>query len=294
MFKPLALLLLLAGAAPPVPSNGITIDERWEVAGDWDPQFGALTCMLARDYVDGSGHPARVLWRPDPVGSGVDVMIERAGRTTFPDPAAGRRLQSGEGKMFTASAMTFNMASGNTMLFITTSDTPWVEMTETQKERMAALKEGETMEIDETALYGEELSVRVEHDKWIAIPTPGLAKAKNALEACREGLQRRLGIAPGQIEKIVKHAAIEEHGFSAQDYPSGMLRKAGQGRPGLFYWVNEVGRAEDCHVIETSGYAVLDDALCAKFEKRAKFTPARDKDGANVREPQFRRVTFRM
>lgn len=54
------------------------------------------------------------------------------------------------------------------------------------------------------------------------------------------------------------------------------------GQVGLTVTVNRAGRSEDCLVTASSGYPVLDDAVCRAVERHARFFPALDENGTPI------------
>ncbi|WP_285710485.1 energy transducer TonB [Erythrobacter oryzae] len=54
------------------------------------------------------------------------------------------------------------------------------------------------------------------------------------------------------------------------------------GQVGVTVTVSRAGRAEDCVVTASSGYPVLDDAVCRAVLRHARFMPALDENGTPV------------
>jgi TonB family protein len=79
---------------------------------------------------------------------------------------------------------------------------------------------------------------------------------------------------PEVIAPVIERAAI-----SSDDYPPAALRAEEQGRVGVRLTVSAHGLASACTVTESSGSAILDRTTCLLFERRARFTPARDAAG---------------
>ena len=69
---------------------------------------------------------------------------------------------------------------------------------------------------------------------------------------------------------------------SDADYPPSALRARQEGTVGFVLGVSPDGRVGDCTVSTTSGSAALDNATCSIMRRRARFTPARDRNGNPV------------
>lgn len=74
------------------------------------------------------------------------------------------------------------------------------------------------------------------------------------------------------------------------DYPGEAIRWEQAGTTGFALLINEEGRVADCMVTQTSSQATLDTQTCAILRERARFTPAKAKDG----QPRKGRATGRI
>jgi protein TonB len=75
---------------------------------------------------------------------------------------------------------------------------------------------------------------------------------------------------------------------TTDDYPPGALREERQGRVRIAWTVNEQGRVENCHVVESSGSPDLDDASCRLVTRRGRYTPAKDQAGHPMKQTDGR------
>ena len=66
------------------------------------------------------------------------------------------------------------------------------------------------------------------------------------------------------------------------DYPAEARRNGWEGKVVFRALIGVDGRAKTCEIVQSSGYAVLDDATCVKVIDTAGFEPARDDKGAAV------------
>ena len=70
--------------------------------------------------------------------------------------------------------------------------------------------------------------------------------------------------------------------ISTDDYPPSALRAEEEGVVGISMRIGTDGRVESCTVTAPSGHASLDQATCRLYQRRARFTPARDDAGTPV------------
>lgn len=73
---------------------------------------------------------------------------------------------------------------------------------------------------------------------------------------------------------LVSVAAAAQTVQSAADYPPEALRNGWEGDVVTDLTINTLGRVSACHVVQSSGHKVLDDATCDLLIKRAIFNPA--------------------
>src|SRR3954471_8650405 len=71
--------------------------------------------------------------------------------------------------------------------------------------------------------------------------------------------------------------------FSADDYPADAVYRNQGGSSQFLLLIDEKGLVAGCHVQKPSGIPVLDAMGCQVLRRRAKFTPARDRNGKPVR-----------
>jgi len=80
----------------------------------------------------------------------------------------------------------------------------------------------------------------------------------------------------------------------SDDYPSKPLRNGETGITRVHLEVGTDGRATDCRVIGSSGNTILDDRSCKLLLKRARFAPAKRKDGTAALAPYFRTIRWQI
>jgi protein TonB len=72
--------------------------------------------------------------------------------------------------------------------------------------------------------------------------------------------------------------------FHADDYPMEARRSLWSGTVIADLTINARGAVDDCKIVQSSGHKLLDDTTCSILLKRARFKPARDKDGNAVED----------
>jgi protein TonB len=77
-------------------------------------------------------------------------------------------------------------------------------------------------------------------------------------------------------------------------YPQLALERGEQGLVRYRVNVDPEGRASDCEVIRSSGFARLDRLTCTAAVHRARFTPTRDESGQRVRSVYEGQVVWRL
>ena len=99
------------------------------------------------------------------------------------------------------------------------------------------------------------------------------------------------GHSPVIAAPTPRPVAIESHAtprralasyFGGDDYPASALSRREEGTTRFRLDVGADGRVSDCRVIATSGSAALDGATCRILRSRARFTPARGRNGRPV------------
>jgi protein TonB len=79
------------------------------------------------------------------------------------------------------------------------------------------------------------------------------------------------------------------------DYPSRALREEQEGVVGITYDVSADGRVSNCRVTTPSGFPELDNATCAPFTRRGRFTPAQDAAGNKIAQTgQSQRIRWQI
>lgn len=78
------------------------------------------------------------------------------------------------------------------------------------------------------------------------------------------------------------------------DYPPAALREEEQGTVRVSFTVGADGRVSNCAVVGSSGSRSLDSTTCRIFERRFRYSPARDASGNAVPTTMTQSVTWRL
>ncbi|URD62093.1 TonB family protein [Sphingomonas sp. KRR8] len=70
--------------------------------------------------------------------------------------------------------------------------------------------------------------------------------------------------------------------FSTDDYPQDAIRNEQQGTTSVHLTIGTDGRVSGCDVTGSSGSSSLDQATCRIIRSRARYTPAKDQNGAPI------------
>lgn len=82
--------------------------------------------------------------------------------------------------------------------------------------------------------------------------------------------------------------------FNAADYPASSLRAGREGNVAAIVTVSVEGRVDGCYIDVSAGDVGLDAATCRILGSRARFDPARDKDGKPVRAAVPVQISWRL
>lgn len=117
------------------------------------------------------------------------------------------------------------------------------------------------------------------------------------LEECeRDGL-KAAGLDPDLPAKLSKWPSFGTAPyalFSDDDYPASVMAAGVQGTVQVRLNVDSTGRAQSCVVVTSSGSPILDAKTCEIYLRRAKMTPALDRNGKPVAAPALAKVTWRL
>lgn len=113
-------------------------------------------------------------------------------------------------------------------------------------------------------------------DPVVVVPLPPLTGTfGNAVTVDPPALPKAPSKATGVLARGDRNQWI-----TTDDYPPSALRGEEQGVVAIALRIAADGRIDSCTVTASSGHVALDQATCRLYQRRARFTPARD-DGGN-------------
>lgn len=131
--------------------------------------------------------------------------------------------------------------------------------------------------------------------KPIMLQTGSMKGAFAALRKCTDELLEHWGVDPDRIREVVtwaKPTTRPGYWLRNEDYPAAMLAK---GMPGLVQFrlvIGEDGMVSSCHIQQSTNPEGFNDAVCNVLKRRARFEPARDKDGRPVKTYYLNKIHF--
>lgn len=126
---------------------------------------------------------------------------------------------------------------------------------------------------------------------------PSIGPALESLRACEHGMLRSWGIDPVEWEALAS-APVPKANLASfvsdQDFPPEAARKGASGRSIVRLQVSAAGRVERCETAVSSGHSALDAKTCSIALRRARFEPARDRDGQPIAAPFVTSIAWHM
>lgn len=239
--------------------------------GKWNVEYAEDMCVLSRTY--GSVDKPIVLgFKPAPMSEDLRVVVISAGRAGFSSGTA--RIVAG--------------ANGSPV------ERPFISGSPRGKSiRLTAIdiKRTDLQPID----AGGRLAIKAGRGVDQAFSIEQFEIARKGLAACETDLLKSWGMTDAMLAAIATPpTAIGSLAafLSDSDYPDAAIRSGEQGTSGIRFLVKEDGSLNDCHVIESSGSALLDQTSCRLIMARAKFQPAADRDGKPVTSFSFTRIRW--
>jgi protein TonB len=101
--------------------------------------------------------------------------------------------------------------------------------------------------------------------------------------------------APQPSQAVSAHAKGARGAWiTSEDYPPSALRSREAGIVGIEAAIDAEGRVFACTVTASSGSAALDATACKLYQKRGRFTPARDEAGRTVASTVTDRIRWQL
>lgn len=125
------------------------------------------------------------------------------------------------------------------------------------------------------------LRFHVEKHGDFQLNAPDFAKALSSVNACRDDLDRSLGVDPTLLASLKTKPDGTSGAFvDLPDFTDHFEYK-------ILFWVTETGKVDECHLLESSGDARFDAHACDQLKAKGKFIPARNLSGQPVRAPVY-------
>jgi len=272
-----------------------------EPTSQWNVNYGADFCRLTRKFGTGKDEIVMLLDRYAP-GDSFRLMLIGA-----PTDAA---KQPGTAKLRFGSAFAeqeVQFASGlwgdNIPAWIFTGPMRIRPRTADEQQRYEQARDlygtdvtgGEITEAEE-AMVTEVHIGRPLRSPYL-LRTGSMRPAFAALRACTDELITHWGIdvARHKDQSIPPKPVNSPARWATwQDYPSTMLANGKQGIVHFRLTVGEDGKPTACHIQQSTRPKDFDDAVCKAMMRRARFEPARDKDGKPLMSYYINSVRFSM
>ncbi len=257
-----ALVMASQAAAAPVPPTP---------SGPWQVEFADQRCVASRPYTTASG-PMVLGVEPSPDGEGVRflVRVEAAAKESL-GFAPGKLVVNGRQ---VADRVLFWRGGNNGLIAFAEGDK------DADPQNLVRLREVRTV-----ALQTKRLSAD--------LALTGTEKLAGVLATCNRGLLESWGFAAAEQDRLASWPKMEGRlPITFNDYPASAIKNGESGEVRTRLTVGADGRVTQCALRSGSGFAVLDNATCALLQRRARFTPARDKEGKPMAAPAFQTVIW--
>ncbi|WP_162233695.1 energy transducer TonB [Sphingomonas sp. Leaf17] len=229
--------------------------------GKWALDYGASRCVLSHAYA-GGGKTLSMGLQPSLMnGYGVVILLLPQGMAIkMPFGTAAITLPSGERFEGAYASKTLADEQGRAVR-IDVEDKAFVGM-----------------------LMATNISISLEDAVLPPLALNATPKTVKALKSCREAQMTKWGVDLATVAKTATpaEAIAPASWISTDDYPTDAVRAGKEGTTAMLLTIGVTGAITDCRVIQTSGSESLDSATCRAFLRRARYTPAKDKDGAPV------------
>lgn len=256
----LRFLSVALTSASVVLSCTAAVAEPLHAIGKWDLDYGVTDCTASRTYGD-PANPVTLAVRQSPNGNSYEILVARKYRAREPATEEQGSVDFGNGPIkawalfYQTPAKTFDVHQ----LRISAA-----EMAQARSARSMALHiSGSSDFIFDLALMPQLL---------------------DGLQACTADLKRYWNMDGEKSGEIAEESRGDLRSvFSADDYPGVAISWGQEGKGDYLLLVDGKGKVAGCQVLTPTDVPILDAMACVVIEERAKFTPARDKNGKPVR-----------
>lgn len=258
-------------------STVVPADAPLAPSGKWVVEYGQSECVLSRSY--GTAPAATIVGlKPAPLGGSLEIAVIKPGvRALYRTGKATLTLLPSQ-RVIESTYDTYGLRkTGQTVSTVSTDEDVSADLENATSIKLDLGKDGV---------------------QFIAIP--GVKKALAALETCQVDLLKGWMVDPAEREfypgspraTIAKSHPSEW--ISSADYPGEALQAEQEGSATALWKIAIDGRVKECRIVRSTGNAALDRATCAAFAKRARYTPALDKQGKPMEFHAMRHVIWRL
>lgn len=254
-------LLMTAALAAGLSGGANAQAPAWQAAGKWQIEYADKQCVASRPFKSADSQILLAI-RPSETNDSAEMAILAPGSLRLLDLA---KIE----------------------VFVGDEKAKAADMY-----RMPAVAEGQvlhTFYLDEdefTKLIQVQRLKLVSESLAFDVPLERIDDVRRLLNDCINDLLETWGLDPAVRANL---ASFPKPGsrpiFDGSDYPHTALRRGALGRTKVRVIVGVDGRARDCQVILTSGHKDLDETTCRITTSRARFEPAKTKDGRSVESP---------
>lgn len=250
---PIAVLMQADVAAPREPTSGWRLDK---ISG----------CTISRDF-DRPDDPVTIGFRKWPAGKWMELIVVRK-TSARPAPVAGQLPHVALGQTpITPAGWIYYFAAENRVM--------------TLQLELSALAQLPTP----TAL-----TVTINGETPVMVRADGIQSALDRLSQCNSAAEQALGITPNEAASIATPAKGLTAWITADDYPPSALREGAAGSTAVLLRITPTGMVDECQIVMTSGYAVLDETTCRLAARRARYAPAVDASNKPVASHVFTKI----
>jgi TonB family protein len=269
-FKLVACWALLSSVAAPAASEPTPL----KPTSKWMVDYAENLCVLSRSF-GSKEQPVILGFKPSPMAESIRLLLIVDSAQSVPSSGTGSVQSGNEGEPTgTYFASRYDADKSRRLIFmdVNRADLKGVEQSELLK-----------------------ISAGKKFDLSFALGAA--AAAFRSLNACEMDLLKSWGMSEAALASIVEPPKAEKNlaaYVSDSDYPSGAIASGQQGTSGFRLLIDVNGSVRECNIVEPSGSPLLDQVSCQVMLKRARYRPARDREGRPVASLTFARITWRI
>jgi TonB family protein len=236
--------------------------------GPWNVEFADKMCLLSRHY--GKDGVTQLMLKPDIVGSGMEIIVSNTA-SSIRGPDIGNAAVA---------------IAGHNL-----RPDPLFSAYSTRKARLIRIAIPDD-KVELSALRGT-ITIDAKTEGRHSFSVADIELAAPVLANCIAQLRAAYKVSEAEVGTLATKPKAKGSLFSFDDYPAEALRRGQSGTARVLVWVEVDGRASTCEVTESSASPILDQATC-NIMRRARFTPATNAAGKDVRAPIFTSISWVM